>query len=543
MLKKILAASSAAVVAVSALASTAMAATTDDYTIVYQKASDNAKIVLDMKASITKENLANLLLKDSKGTTYTAATYPTVAAQEAAGDYWTGGSDEANGYSTMQFAIWVKTSTASATTSTVSISDAKVSANIKGSVQKYTQVTATPGATSGDPDLTVSYQKDGNPNTITAAAKTASIADIAYKDMTPDMQAKGRTTGKGVIEGDFGLGDLARLQNIDFEKSSVDVNFKVTMKAADFWALVDWNTTNDPWDWESATTGSFNSDALLAYLKGEEGKRFIKDYFGVVGDSYSKKYDTDGTFSIQKMGGFGSDQLLITCEQVDWKEGTSYGAIGTAFSESYGSYTKQGYQGSLVVGLGVNSTPTRLKNLNNGGTVTFELDKSIGDQQFASAEIVWRSAAGIVNIPLASDFAFGEGGKTITCKMPAGLSYNQTLNQYNSFVFEWKVTTQWVDEIDPSVKDSDGNKPKIVKITFAADKNAPATVDPNNSGNGGLVESDPSSTPAPSSTPSTNNSGNSGNSEKNPGTGVAVAVAPVVLATAAAAVVISKKRK
>ncbi len=167
---------------------------------------------------------------------------------------------------------------------------------------------------------------------------------------------------------------------------------------------------------------------------------------------------------------------------------------------------------------------------------------------FADVEVIFRAASGQVKYPLATDYKWSEDGKSISVPLPAGLTYNEQLNSFNSFSMEYKVgTTHTGDLIDLGNGDNIGqwwgNNPtfwnaNVTKITISANKEAPK---PDDSNSGGLVSSDSSSTSTPSNSSNTNSGSNNG--EKNPGTGVAVAVAPVVLAAAGAAVVISKKRK
>ena len=201
---------------------------------------------------------------------------------------------------------------------------------------------------------------------------------------------------------------------------------------------------------------------------------------------------------------------------------------------------------AVPVGVGQNATLPTLKEMNKGGTVTFEFNKDMS--HLVTASVLFYSTSGQVALPLNADFAWSEGGKTMYCKFPAGLTYHEQLNRYNSFKMEYEINDQvqsgWVVDSNPNTNFGTTNTwdGSLVRITFTAD----GTGSSNNGNNGGLVEDDNSSKPADNnsgSTPSNTNSGSNTGDNKNPSTGVAVAVAPVALAACAAAVVISKKRK
>ena len=178
--------------------------------------------------------------------------------------------------------------------------------------------------------------------------------------------------------------------------------------------------------------------------------------------------------------------------------------------------------------------PNVLKNLNNGGTVTFTLDKPLtgatlyGAVKYLGAD-QWHT--------IDADDNYVVNGNEITFNFPAGLTYHADLkDKWHPFYMEWDLSVRmntfgaagsglW-DGPAPSYTKYDGN---IVKMTFRANKDA-GVDDPSvggdgeNSGNGG-------------------NTSNPGSTSGNPNTGIALAVAPIVLAAGAVVTIASKKRK
>ncbi len=559
MLKKILAASTAGVLALTALASTAMAA--DDNTIVFENVVENETVTLELTNELTADNIKSLL------------------GNAATADVADGWDDSKNSYSNIVLSAWIKEISGNTAATGVQGVDkngnptgtwynfnsskkditfggATVDVKLQGSMKEYVVIRAgstvpvdapvssglTPGATLEADTLLPKGTKGGAAgfNTAFTAAddangvkgnqakdwtKELTIAkDTAWLDSKISATVNGFATSPVAANASFGASATNQLQSIDYGKSSVKMSFSVSMPADMFRGMVT-KISGNTWDWTGAT---WNSALINEILNSQAGKDTINNYFGIVGES---GVVSGGTFT-SKGGVSSNNQTKVT--KADYETTSSKKALPN--------------WGKATIGLGINATPTRLKNLNNGGTITFEFNTDMWNGVFADVEVIFRAASGQVKYPLATDYKWSEDGKSISVPLPAGLTYNEQLNSFNSFSMEYKVgTTHTGDLIDLGNGDNIGqwwgNNPtfwnaNVTKITISANKEAPK---PDDSNSGGLVSSDSSSTSTPSNSSNTNSGSNNG--EKNPGTGVAVAVAPVVLAAAGAAVVISKKRK
>lgn len=178
--------------------------------------------------------------------------------------------------------------------------------------------------------------------------------------------------------------------------------------------------------------------------------------------------------------------------------------------------------------------PNVMKNLNNGGTITFYFDKTMDWSAYVTGVLqYWNSNNRIV---LNAQSGYSLTDDKITFEIPAGLSWDDALNAYKPFNLDWDFrnnvqaengTSIWIGE-NPSVNPYDGN---IVAISFKA--NGAAASDDNSTSNDSNNGGDNSG----------NNGGNNGGNSGNPNTGIALAVAPVVLAAGAVATVVAKKRK
>ncbi len=565
MLKKILAVSTAGVLALTALASTAMAA--DDYTIVFENSVEVDTVTLELTNELTQAQIKELL--------------GNAGAANGDNDNKDGWDDSKNSYKNIILSTWVKKFTdlkgkdkSGNEAGTYSFNDSKkditfggatVNVKLTGNIKEYSVAKAGETVDAGFPDGT--YYSDGK-STLTAGStltadtlvpkgNSGAYAWFSGSDLTtyvgpttnPEkaVQSKefekeltiskdaswykntnpveGYTSTPAVANGSFGLSALNQLQSIDYSKSSVKVAFTVSMPGNLFRAIVS-GSTDAAWDWSGA---QWNNALISQIVASQAGQQAIADYFGIVGESGTGS--TGSNFS-HKGGTSSHNETKVTKATYETK--TDKKALPN--------------WGKATIGLGINATPTRLKNLNNGGTITFEFDQDMWNGVFADVELIFRAASGQVKYPLATDYKWSEDGKSISVPLPAGLTYNEQLNSFNSFSMEYKVgTTHTGDLIDLGNGDNIGqwwgNNPtfwnaNVTKITITANKEAPK---PDDSNSGGLVSSDSTSTSTPSSSSNTNSGSNNG--EKNPGTGVAVAVAPVVLAAAGAAVVISKKRK
>lgn len=560
MLKKILAASTAGVLALTALASTAMAA--DDNTIVFENVVENETVTLELTNELTADNIKSLL-----GNASTA-------------DVADGWDDSKNSYSNIVLSAWIKEISGNTAATGVQGVDkngnatgtwynfnsskkditfggATVDVKLQGSMKEFvvinkgTTVPADAPVSSGliggavlEADTLLPKGTKGGAagfNTAFTAADAANgvkgnqakdwtkeltiAKDTAWLDSKISATVNGFATSPVAANASFGASATNRLESIDYGKSSVKMSFTVSMPADMFRGMVT-KISGNTWDWTGAT---WNSALINEILNSQAGKDTINNYFGIVGESGTV---SGGTFT-SKGGVSSNNQTKVT--KADYETTSSKKALPN--------------WGKATIGLGINATPTRLKNLNNGGTITFEFNKDMWNGVFADVEVIFRAdASDQVKYPLATDYKWSEDGKSISVPLPAGLTYNEQLNSFNSFSMEYKVgTTHSGDLIDLGNGDNIGqlwgNNPtfwnaNVTKITITANKEAPK---PDDSNSGGLVSSDSTSTSTPSSSSNTNSGSNNG--EKNPGTGVAVAVAPVVLAAAGAAVVISKKRK
>lgn len=561
MLKKILAASTAGVLALAAMASSAMAA--DDNTIVFENVVENETVTLELTNELTKDDMMALL------------------GQGTGADCADPEGDSGNSYSNIVLSAWIKQMNGDAGTGVEGVSKdgkatgtyykfngskkditfggATVNAVLQGSMKEYVVIAAGKtvpadapaewlteyGYAAGDeltaPILLPKGTKGGAAgfNTTFTAADAANkekgeeakewkqevviAKDVSWLDSKRSATVNGYATSPAGLQASFGASATNVLQSINYDKSSVKMSFTVSMPGDMFRGMVT-KVSGNSWNWNGAT---WNSALISEILNSQAGKDTINNYFGIVGESGTV---SNGSFT-RKGGVSSNNQTKVV--KADYETKTSKKALPN--------------WGKATVGLGINATPTRLKNLNNGGTITFEFNTDMWNGVFADVEVIFRAASGQVKYPLATDYKWSEDGKSITVPLPSGLTYNEQLNSFNSFSFEYKVgTTHTGDLVDlgngGNIGQYWGNNPTfwnavVNKITITANKEAPK---PDDSNSGGLVSSGDSTS---TSTPSSNTNSGSNNGEKNPGTGVAVAVAPVVLAAAGAAVVISKKRK
>lgn len=560
MLKKILAASTAGVLALAAMASSAMAA--DDNTIVFENVVENETVTLELTNELTKDDMMALL------------------GQGTGADCADPEGDSGNSYSNIVLSAWIKQMNGDAgtgvmgvgkdgkTTGTyykfndskkdITFGGATVNAVLQGSMKEYVVIGAGKtipadapqewlveyGFAAGDQLAAPILLPKGTKGGAAGFNTTFTAADAANKEKGEEAKewkqevaiakdvswlnstgTAGYATSPAGLQASFGASATNVLQSINYDKSSVKMSFTVSMPADMFRGMVT-TVSGNSWNWSGAT---WNSALISEILNSQAGKDTINNYFGIVGESGTV---SNGNFT-RKGGVSSNNQTKVV--KADYETKTSKKALPN--------------HGRATVGLGINATPTRLKNLNNGGTITFEFNKDMWNGVFADVEVIFRAASGQVKYPLATDYKWSEDGKSITVPLPAGLTYNEQLNSFNSFSFEYKVGTAHTGNLvdlgnnDNNIGQWWGNNPTfwdavVNKITITANKEAPKPDDSSNSG--GLVSSGDSTS---TSTPSSNTNSGSNNGEKNPGTGVAVAVAPVVLAAAGAAVVISKKRK
>ncbi|MDE7360398.1 MAG: hypothetical protein K2N38_00515 [Oscillospiraceae bacterium] len=607
MLKKILAASSAAVVALSALASTAMAATNDDYTIVIENVNDYKMVTLDLTASLSQNQIKDLLGANRE-------ISPLVGEVKTSPDMYDTAKDSENSYANMILSVWMANFTnlqgrdsdfktadrddgksGGYSWEDVVFNGATISVDLEANVQKKFVVKSGYVLPAGGPGIPESYAEDypdadyevGGDGLVLDVGRKGGAAGYGWKNSKLETESDNKTlvedpknnsTGPdqvsfekeatisknaawknfdslnggvnghvvtpAAVKGTFGLSDIAILDEILYNKSKVTVDFSVSMPEREYYGMVyGTQATGYYWDWTDKCWRDTNGNKVTNFteiLNGGNTKDAINSYFGVVGQSY-------GRDSGKVYGGVDAG--------VEVK-------VKNIVAEDVHKVNPLSLDAWYRVGLGMNATPTRLKNMNNGGTIEFVFKNEVWAGSFLSVETILRSGSGIAAVPLTSEFAFAESGKSVSVPFPAGmtgegLGSSQT-NPFNSFWLDYMIKgTSWVDpsqliQLDQthgwtgvgSANPTQWNN-ELVQIIIHANKEAPKTEKPaDSSSNGGLVEKPDNSTSTPStSTPASTNNGGTSNNEKNPGTGVAVAVAPVVLATAAAAVVISKKRK
>lgn len=203
-------------------------------------------------------------------------------------------------------------------------------------------------------------------------------------------------------------------------------------------------------------------------------------------------------------------------------------------------------KGTLLVDFGTSVSPEFMKNFNNGGTITFNLSADASPLNYMTGYVLYWNAN--KRVPLeGANAGYVVSGKSITFTAPAGLSYDAgTVNTWKAFNIQWVLEPNDYAHTDDLLGGSniivDGNgahatptlpdvpELRIESITFKANSTAPA--DEGNNNNSG-------SNSGSNGGGSTTNPGSTGN----PNTGIALAVAPVVLAAGAVATVVAKKRK
>lgn len=605
MLKKILAASSAAVVALSALASTAMAAANDDYTIVIENVNDYKMVTLDLSASLSQNQIKELLGANREIT-------PLVGDVMTSPDMYDTAKDSENSYANMILSVWMAHFTnlrgrdadfkeqdrddgksGNYTWEDVVFNGATISVDLEANVQKKFVVKSGYILPAGGPGIPENWAEN-NPDTDYEVGGDGLVLDVGRKggaagygwknskletesdNKTLVEDPKNNSTGPdqvsfekeatisknaewktfdskdggvnghvvtpAAVKGSFGLSDIAILDEILFNKSKVSVDFSVSMPERAYYGMIyGTQATGYYWDWDAKCWRDTNGNKVTNFseiLNGGTAKDAINSFFGVVGQSY-------GRDSSKVYGGVDAG--------VDVK-------VKNVVAENVHKVNPLALDAWYRVGLGLNATPTRLKNMNNGGTIEFIFKNDVWAGSFLSVETILRSGSGIAAVPLSSEFAFAESGKSVSVPFPAGMTGeglgSSQSNPFNSFWLDYMIKgTSWLDpsQLVPldtphgwtgvgAANPTQWNN-ELVQIVIHANKEAPKDEKPTSSDNGGLVEKPTSSETPSTSTPTSTNNGGTSNNEKNPGTGVAVAVAPVVLATAAAAVVISKKRK
>ncbi|MBD5129733.1 MAG: NPXTG-anchored protein [Ruminococcaceae bacterium] len=574
MLKKILAASTAGVLALTALASVAMADETDGADILIE--NTEKYITYELTAELTASQIEELIGNKGTNTSKNVVpedTYKLNTTQDSSNSYsnialsiwrdasmsgfdFKGGTIEFKLQGELQDQYIIKNgtpvqdnATASWTAVTPSDSDpvnVKTGAVAGSSAPNYAFVFDTSMIDDGklsltNGDISTPVGTKGGPagfiyNTVTGELvsyttdnpvkgtydknfeKEYTIAsNVSWHNQT-NAAASSTVSTPAVIKADFGLSGTTELQNIDFNDSKVKITISV-------------GGTSTQWNglFTTGSTGSFNYDAnswssLMDLLNSPDGQSFIANKFGIAGESGNV---TNGTFN--HLAGLST---VLNFERGKTDEETRNVPLPM--------------NASVPIGVGQNASIPTLQKMNNGGKMKFHFDKDLSSALIVGT-VIFYGTSGQVALPVGSDYAWEDNGQTLVMDFPANLTYDPSMtNKYNSFKASYNlvcntvggvVTGDTIGNTNFTGSDQYGTN-HLMKITFHANAEAPA-----GNGNGGLV--DDNSKPA-DSTPTTStptNSGTQSGGEKNPGTGVAVAVAPVVLAAAGAAVVISKKRK
>lgn len=188
------------------------------------------------------------------------------------------------------------------------------------------------------------------------------------------------------------------------------------------------------------------------------------------------------------------------------------------------------------LGFGDIVPPAMLKALNEGGSIEFEFSRELKSNEYFTGAMMFGVANGAIANNFSIEPTYGNG-KTATVTIPAGLTYYaDEKNPWQSVGLGWRFSFQKLGQglFAPTDNSAGTDKVvtgvKIVKMTFKT--------------NGAAVDNNSGST---SGSTSGNNGGNTSGSKDpngNPPTGIALAVAPVILAAGAVvAISASKKRK
>lgn len=309
----------------------------------------------------------------------------------------------------------------------------------------------------------------------------------------------------------------------------------------------------------------------------------VEGDFTVSGNTYTKyidgKYGVGGAYNWTNTGWSDQGASFVYTDSA----GTKYGLAVIAQSDVKSS-AKIGLQipdnltkepvvdkskgdlkiskdGAINLFYGGPVNPEVLKKLNNGGTVTFELKEEIPGDQYMLGNLNFLGGKGNYFIDVAHSYTIS--GKSISFEFPAGLTEHAgDKDPWGDFLMEWDIRTKGVSGLGSAFEDGapapTAWDDSIVSITFKANAEAPkddptTSDDPTNSddpANSDTNTSGDNNSGDANTSGDANNSGNGANSGSNKGdnngnppTGVALAIAPVVLAAGAVATVIAKKKK
>lgn len=363
--------------------------------------------------------------------------------------------------------------------------------------------------------------------------------------VTEPTSGKGMTLGPVTFEPKFeGLGDTLKLVSVNGAWFQFDAEFTVDGATYDNYVDGKYSVSGAAADWDASqwntSSGQFKDGANfgLAVVASSD----IAAGAGVAANNGG--YSSTGTGSYPYANGKGWIAGVLDDEL------TEDPAVTTKNKDLY--ITENGSLNLSYYGV-VN--PNVLKNLNNGGTVTFTLDKDLDKATlYGAVEYLGADGWHIIN----ADDSYAVSGNEITFNFPAGLTYHENLkDKWHPFSMAWDLSVRDNGSFGGSIWENPGDAAgsssfdgKIVKMTFKANTEAPVADDPTSDPTGDDPTSDPSIiNPGDENSnggDTSNNGGdtnNGGNTGGNPNTGIALAIAPAILAAGAAATIVAKKRK
>ena len=338
-----------------------------------------------------------------------------------------------------------------------------------------------------------------------------SLRDSAGTVAGPDSTEWGKQTATVQFTPSFeGLSDSVRLHSIDLAKSKMTIDISGTVSGAT-WTKYYLDSNKKPlwtiagskdytWTWESSAPGEFG---------------------GITGSAAGLQV----LMGYPQQTGYAAAAPKTFKANPDVKEDNTDLII---------PLVKDIFNTNSFLGFGDIVPPAMLKALNEGGTIEFEFSRELKSNEYFTGAMMFGVANGAIANNFSIEPTYGNG-KTATVTIPAGLTYyKDEKNPWQSVGLGWMFKFEKLGQglfTSGSGTDKTVTDVNIVKMTFKT-KAGSAVVDPSTSGSGNT---------------SGNNGGNTSGSKDpngNPPTGIALAVAPVVLAAGAVvAISASKKRK
>lgn len=422
--------------------------------------------------------------------------------------------------------------------------------------------------------LTAEVYGKGTDRTTGAGGATEVKADQERKATASatfgDIKGGSTPTGvKAVTGNDNYMATPERLLNPSFNLSGSKTLESLNVTDSSFTVSFDLSLSNESWEklakaagvsWDESGDGVWNKVNIEDMLN-KSGDQILTQFLGIEGTSVLNWATVSSTDSSNpqvghlKINGLGktiaSNVKPGEDEKVDNEDYLNPGVTQNAPGIDGKSYTFTNNGATAIVAYGI-AKQNVFKNLNNGGTVTFTFDKEFRAQDAFSPYLLYRTYGGLIDTPVALEFmGIAADNKSITFNFPSGMTWDDgATNPMKNFSLSYNLgyyntlaaaANSGVVGVAGSGVPADAYlgadyasyfataagmyNGHLTKITFKADGAAPS-VDGGNSGNGG------------------NTSGsNPGSTSGNPNTGIALAVAPVVLAAGAVVTLASKKRK